>query len=44
VATWDLLRKSDLQKYSVGIFIINTSCEEHLVFLGKCLRDFMVHG
>jgi hypothetical protein len=25
VATWDLLYKSDLHKYSVGIFIIDTS-------------------
>ena len=26
VATWDFLYKSDLQKYSAGIFIIDTSC------------------
>jgi hypothetical protein len=44
VATWDLLYKSDLQKYSAGMFIIDTSCEAHLVFLGIWLRVFMVHG
>jgi hypothetical protein len=26
VAAWDLIYKSDLQKYSVGIFIIDISC------------------
>jgi hypothetical protein len=26
VVAWDLLYKSDLQKYSAGIFIIDTSC------------------
>jgi hypothetical protein len=44
VATWDLLHKSDLQKYSAGIFIIDTPYEAHLVFLGIRLRVFMVHG
>jgi hypothetical protein len=43
VASWDLLRKSDLQKYNSGIFIIDTSCEAHLVFLSIWLRFFMVH-
>jgi hypothetical protein len=44
VASWDLLHNSYLQKYSAGIFIIDTSCEAHLVFLGIWLRVFMVHG
>jgi hypothetical protein len=44
VASWDLLHKSDLQKYSACIFIIDTSCEAYLVFLGIWLRVFMVHG
>jgi hypothetical protein len=44
VATWDLLHKLDLHKYSVVIFIIDTSCEEHIIFLGIWLRVFMVYG
>jgi hypothetical protein len=44
VATWDFLYNSDLQKYCVGMFIIDTSCEAHIVFLGIWLRVFMVHG
>jgi hypothetical protein len=44
VATWDLLHKSDLHKYSAGIFIIDTSCEAHIVFIGIWLSVFMVHS
>jgi hypothetical protein len=44
VATLDILYKSDLHKYSVGMFIIDTSCEAHIVFLAIWLRVFMVHG
>jgi hypothetical protein len=44
VATWDFLYKSNLQKYSDGMFIIDTSYVAHLVFLGIYLRVFMVHG
>ena len=44
MATCDLLHKSDLQNYNVGMFIIDTSCEAHLVFLGIWLMVFMVHG
>ena len=44
MVSWDLLHKSDLHKYNVGIFIIDTSCEEDLVFLGIWLRFFMLYG